>query len=722
MAIARWSILSFYMCISFLASTPGINAQILSIDTIQFTGESRQIGTYLYICTSSDKSINDPSFLFNSCSFEQSQKEIISLQYLKKDIWIYFAINNQSNSESFILELDNPQLDSVILFEHQNENHFEIIATGGDWVQNNQSKSKFKPVFELNLKPNQSSTYVLKINGLESMVLPIKIAQNENNIKQNLTRHLVFTCYIGIMLVMFLYNSFLYVTIRERAYLYYVMYIFSISFAQAALGNYLKVLLGIENIWWHQFNITLFSTLSGIFAIIFASSFLELKKNAPIINYGLMIFGAAYPIAFLIYLFGFPFITYHIFDFAGLFVSIYALGFSIYLSLKKQRTAIFFLIAWVFFIIGLIAYVGKNLGLFPSNLFTDHGIHFGSGIEAVLLSIALADKINILKKDKEKAQARELELSMKNEQIVRDQNIELEKQVNVRTAELQQVNHELTDTNTRLKETQLQLVESEKMASLGQLTAGVAHEINNPINFVSSNIKPLRRDIKDIINLIDSLEAEVPDEIKLKIAAYKSNIEYDVVLEEIDLLLKGIEEGANRTVDIVKGLKNFSRLDEHEFKVADIIEGIESTFILLNSNLGNTIKVTKNYQPIPEIECYPGKLNQVFMNILSNSIYAIRKQFGNNAGGHIKIETLLQDQMIRISIEDNGVGISSDKISKIFDPFFTTKDVGEGTGLGLSIVYNIINMHQGKIHVESDHGIYTRFLISLPLKMNHETT
>src|SRR5690606_27094772 len=119
------------------------------------------------------------------------------------------------------------------------------------------------------------------INGLESMVLPIKIAQTENYIKQSLTRHLVFTCYIGIMLVMFLYNSFLYVTIRERAYLYYVMYIFSIGLAQAALGNYLKDLFGIENIWWHQFSITLFSTLSGIFAIVFASSFLELKKNAP---------------------------------------------------------------------------------------------------------------------------------------------------------------------------------------------------------------------------------------------------------------------------------------------------------------------------------------------------------------------------------------------------------------------------------------------------------
>jgi signal transduction histidine kinase len=178
-----------------------------------------------------------------------------------------------------------------------------------------------------------------------------------------------------------------------------------------------------------------------------------------------------------------------------------------------------------------------------------------------------------------------------------------------------------------------------KMASLGQLTAGIAHEINNPINFVSSNIRPLRRDVDDLISILEKYdllqEHFTADDIKslmTNIKQFKEEIDYDYIRKEIEMLLKGMEEGASRTVEIVKGLKNFSRLDEAEIKHANINEGILSTLILLNNQLGDKVKIEKALGSLPDIECYPGKLNQVFMNLLNNSIYAIR----NFKDGHGK--------------------------------------------------------------------------------------
>ena len=343
----------------------------------------------------------------------------------------------------------------------------------------------------------------------------------------------------------------------------------------------------------------------------------------------------------------------------------------------------------------------------------------GSSFEVALLSIALADKINVLRLEKEESQAESLAALLANEKLVRDQNIMLEKKVAERTEELLSSNTNLSIALEDLKDTQTQLVEAEKMASLGQLTAGIAHEINNPINFVKSNIGPLQLDINDLVLLIDEYEKlhsagneQLPEQL-IKIEKLKKKLDIDYLKTEIESLVKGIREGAERTVEIVQGLRTFSRLDESEIKTVNIHDGINSTLLLLKNMLPANITITKDYRAKGLIECFPGKLNQVFMNILSNGIQAIKQKTQQADTEYISIVTKNTASEIEISIKDTGIGMKEEVIRKIFDPFFTTKEVGEGTGLGLSIVYKIIQAHQGKIEVFSEPGKGAEFVITL---------
>ncbi|MEY2829131.1 MAG: hypothetical protein RIQ33_989, partial [Bacteroidota bacterium] len=265
---------------------------------------------------------------------------------------------------------------------------------------------------------------------------------------------------------------------------------------------------------------------------------------------------------------------------------------------------------------------------------------------------------------------------------------------------------ELTETHAKLKTTQQQLVQSEKMAGLGQLTAGVAHEINNPINFVSSSIGSLKRDVDDLKLLLKTYQ-EKPNEAAL----LAKDLDIDYTITEIDELMKGITEGAHRTSEIVKGLRNFSRTDESEKKNANINDCLESTIMILQTKLKDkNIDLKKSFAILPEIACFPGQLNQVFMNIISNAADAIE---GND--GEINVATKKENNQIIVSIKDNGKGMTDEVKKKIFDPFFTTKDVGSGTGLGLSIAYGIMEKHNAKIDVNSELGKGTEFLIIVPI-------
>jgi signal transduction histidine kinase len=258
-----------------------------------------------------------------------------------------------------------------------------------------------------------------------------------------------------------------------------------------------------------------------------------------------------------------------------------------------------------------------------------------------------------------------------------------------------------------------QVIETGKLASIGELAAGIAHEINNPVNFIAGNVVPLRNDLQDLLRVVDSYEAEI-DEKGLDGAfprtyALKQEVELDYLRQEIPELMNGIEEGARRTTEIVKGLRVFARLDEDAVKRFDLHSGLDSTLTLVR-NHARRVDFVRNYGDLPLIEGFPGKLNQVFMNLLTNALQALPEE-----GGTITLTTISHGPEVEIRVQDNGCGIPPEVRNRMFEPFYTTKEVGEGTGLGLAISLGIIKQHKGQIQVESEAGLGTTVIIRLPV-------
>ncbi|MGZ4038651.1 MAG: 7TM diverse intracellular signaling domain-containing protein, partial [Bacteroidia bacterium] len=509
---------------------------------------------------------------------------------------------------------------------------------------------------------------------------------------------------------------FVYFTVRDKAYLYYVGYIIVVGLVQLCLLGYTFEYLWPDSTWLASHSVYLLSALIGIAAIEFIKVFLQTKTQAPKLHKWFHVLNAIYISYIVLDFFNLSDEAYNIIQGCAMILSFYMLFVAYVIMKKGYHPAKFFLMAWSIFLVGVFIYALKDVGVLPYNAFTIYTMPVGSAIEATLLSFALADKINTLRKEKEDSNAKALLLLTENERIVREQNINLEIKVKERTAELEA-------STKSLKEAEAHLINVEKMASLGQLTAGISHEINNPINFVTANIKPLKRDIGEILQIL-SKYGEIKDENGLQnkleeISELKARLDSDYLIEEIDLLLKGIDEGASRTSEIVKGLKNFSRSDDAASKVCDLHHEMDATLAILNNSLvSGKIKVLKQYNAQPQIECYPGKINQVFMNVFNNAIQAIATKGLPEGEGIISVSTETAGDHIVIRVKDNGIGIPSKNQNKIFEPFFTTKPVGMGTGLGLSIVYGIIKSHNGDIKIESEEGKGAEFIITLPIQLN----
>jgi len=282
-------------------------------------------------------------------------------------------------------------------------------------------------------------------------------------------------------------------------------------------------------------------------------------------------------------------------------------------------------------------------------------------------------------------------------------------------AQLRQQATKLEQALQELQKTQSQLIQTEKMSSLGQMIAGIAHEINNPIGFIYSNLQPAKEYIQDLLNLMQLYQQQYPRP-PVAIQAQIQNIELEFIADDLPKILSAIEIGAERISQLVLSLRNFSRLDEAEVKQVNLHSGIDNTLLILNHRLKLGITVSKQYGNLPLLECYPAQLNQVFMNILNNAIDALQEQ-DNQTDKQIVIQTqVVSPEYIRVQFRDNGPGIPLVIKDKIFDPFFTTKDVGKGTGLGLAICYQIIAKHRGWIEVSSQLGQRTEFTINLPIR------
>jgi signal transduction histidine kinase len=314
-------------------------------------------------------------------------------------------------------------------------------------------------------------------------------------------------------------------------------------------------------------------------------------------------------------------------------------------------------------------------------------------------------------------------------------NTQLEIRVVERTAQLQSAKEEVETALKDLQIAQTQLIQTEKMSSLGQLVAGVAHEINNPVSFIAGNLEPAEAYLQDLMKLLQAYQIHYPQPVP-EISALAQDIELEFLSQDLPKLIESMKVGVSRIHEIVLALRIFSRLDEADVKAVDIHEGIDSTLMILASRLKAVpsrpaIEVNRTYGPLPKVECYAGQLNQVFMNILANAIDALEEgvRLGKTLHPLLTIQTTLVDGLpegmagqtpnrswVEICIQDNGIGIPPATRQRIFDPFFTTKPIGVGTGMGLAISYQIVTeRHQGHLECHSTPGQGTRFVVTIPL-------
>jgi PAS domain S-box-containing protein len=291
--------------------------------------------------------------------------------------------------------------------------------------------------------------------------------------------------------------------------------------------------------------------------------------------------------------------------------------------------------------------------------------------------------------------------------------LELTSKLALANQDLEGTLNKLEKTLAELKSTQAQLVQAEKMRTLGQLVAGIAHEINNPAAFVANNLAHLKHILPSLENLFNSYNnlkelASETQKVLIQNSENEAGVEY--LWDDLKAIVRESQDGIERIRQIVLSLRTFSHLDEAELKYVDISAGIISTVQLIRPMCKNRIQIIEDYQDLPVISCYPGELNQVFLNLLTNSVQAIHGE------GRIEISTAVRDDHILVSIYDTGSGMDSMTLSKIGEPFFTTKPVGSGTGLGLSISFGIIERHQGRLWFESQVDSGTTAYVELPIK------
>lgn len=626
------------------------------------------------------------------------------------------------------LEVSSAMVDSLVVFascQGQALYRMEAHGSGRRWSRaEGVLQGSNYPKFPLPSESCDDLKMYVGVQAGKQLLLPVRVASSSELRAFGLARDLFYAFYVGIMAVMLLYNLVLYFTVRDRSYLLYTLFLIGVSFSQLFLEGYQGILLGLDSTTWLGMRLVhLIGIFSGVTTILFVQRFLHLKRNAPRYHKLFRAFVVAYGGVLAVLLLGFLNLSFSLIN-AVASVAVLVIPASLEARKQGQKSATFLLIAFTAFLLSVTVFALKEFGVLPHTLWTRFAMPVGSIIQLVLLSIALADRINQLKKESSKAREEQLRVSQLNERMVKEQNQVLESKVKERTEALESQNESLESALQELKVAQDQLVQNEKLASIGQLTAGIAHELNNPINFVSSSAQSLRRDFEDVSEVMERVLALGPDDPELQgaIKALQEKIaalDLGFTMKEIEELLTGIEDGAQRTTAIVKGLRIFSRMDGDEASKANINELLESTSVILRSSFREEASVVLELSPDDTVVmCQPGKLNQVFMNLISNAVQATVMSGKPFAEREVRVRTrrVMQGEAssVQVAIADNGVGMDEDTQAQIFDPFFTTKEVGEGTGLGLSIVKGILDDHRATLELESKPGEGTTFLITFP--------
>lgn len=648
-----------------------------------------------------------------STAFKVCRTSLPTLKVSNPVIWLKLVLHNKTTQPYIPISINASVID-----------HFDLYLIGiisghiAHLSAPRNNKGNLLPranVINCTILPDSVRTIYLRIESNVPNIIPIEFSGADKYFEKYSAKNIAFGIFMGIVIVMAFYNLLLYLIVKDISYLYYVFYIILLGLAQALTRSYGYNLTSPS--LYNNYLIPFSRILFWLAILLFIIEFLQLKQQNSRIYKFVIGLGILFTTPILFIITKNLTIAYDLIAFLASLgcISLLAIGF--YKYNKGYKPAKFFMFGWCLFLLSILVSVARSKGYVPYNDFTADIVLLTSTIELVLFSLALADKINFYRDQNVGSQSLALRIARENERLITEQNIMLESKVVERTRELLESNRSLTRLIENLQEAQSQLIETEKMASLGQLTAGIAHEINNPINFVKSNVKPLKLDLDELFTLLDmySVLEKMPgnDERCHEVIEYKEKINLDYIKNEINELLNGIEDGATRTAEIIQSLRAFSRTDEVELKLTDINKAILNTLVILRSSIPYYIEIRPVLNKLPLLNCYPGKINQVLMNIIQNGIQAIVEKTEHGSES-ITITTKDYPENITIEIVDTGVGMTDKVKQKIFDPFFTTKEVGEGTGLGLSIVFGIIEKHHGHIGVISEPGKGAGFLIMLP--------
>jgi two-component system, NtrC family, sensor kinase len=701
----------YFLCAFALLS---FSLTVQAQDTLVYTADQTlmDVGLYTYVYKDPTNALTFEQIKnLPDAAFQKSTSSPMRFGNTTATIWLRFAVKNQTESPLY-LAFQNHALRFVDAFIYDESGKLTTIERGFERPSNDDAFSRANIVINIGTAPK---FLYIKTECRFSFLMPLVLSRSEPlnysyyqlDVKNGLC--------MGILLAMALYNLFIFFSVKDRLYLYYCFYVLTSLWATAHL-NGTGTLIWRDSPFIARFVGIPFVLLS---AWLFTVHFLNLAKNMPrtytAIKILCILIACIIPVDILdIQVIRAPAqqTLIPISSFSMLIVGILS-------HFQGNKSAKYYVIAWVFFLGGAIITSLSYANRIPYNYFTANAVLFGACIESILLAFALANRINVYRAESAEAQALAVQRLQENESLIREQNKSLEEKVHERTTELEA-------SLATLKATQTQLIQSEKLASLGELTAGIAHEIQNPLNFVN-NFSELSVDlVKDLKEEMGKspLTLEGGIIISLKDKGY-----IDELFTDLSQNQEKINHHGKRASSIVKGMLEHSRTSTGIKERIDINALADESLRLSYHGLRakdrsfNADFRTDFQDALPKIEAIPQDLGRVLLNLINNAFYAVNQrkqlseslQLSESYTPSVIVSTQQLDNQLIIKIKDNGTGMSESVKAKIFNPFFTTKPSGQGTGLGLSLAYDIVTKgHGGTLEVESTEGVGTEFIIRLP--------
>ena len=610
----------------------------------------------------------------------------------------WYKIEVDYNVDNHRLFFSDPLLDTIDVY----------FVCDSTLVRHSRSGSNFKfdqreldVSFISFLVPEGVQTLYIRLKHEASFQFPLIVIPLKEFIKKGRTYNLLLGLYFGVLLFLMLYNFFIYLSLKDKTYLYYIFYLFFLIIVNATVKG-----ISFQYVWpnvpqLNSFNSS-YAALVLLFMALFVMSLLQIKTHLPKLKSGFYVFIGSFVLVIITDLISKQ-ISSLLIQSVSVFFAIFLIIVSVYSYRKGDRVGQFFLFAWGFYMLMVILFIAQNNGFVLSSLFTRNAVFVGSFIEAILFSFLMAYRIKILRRDKEIAQQREIKLQIDKQGILESQAIELQIKVD--------------DATSKLKRYQSDLVQSEKMNSLGRMAAGVAHEINSSIHVSGTSISIIDRNIGFLRNCLRQFETTDLNHstISCKLEVEKTfRAQMNKILNDLAVSVSKAELGIKRTVKITEGLNYFSKVGASTAVIStDINRDISSMLTLQRSILSESIQIDMNLGKIPNLYCKAKDLNQAFLSIFDNAVLAINEK-PLPGRGTIQIDTKVVDDHVIISFKDDGVGINDKVLDRIFEPFFTTRPF-ISKGLGLSSAYGTVKEHRGEVTVESKEGKGSVFTIVLPL-------